>query len=68
MTLTLTPAELRALTGSARLAAQRRWLVEKSLPFREVGQRLLVSRAAVEKWLVGVDTVGHRGVNLAAVR
>lgn len=68
MALTLTPVELRELTGAARVAAQRRWLVDKALPFREVGRRLLVSRAAVEKWLAGVDAVAHRGVNMAAVR
>lgn len=66
--LTLSPIELRELTGSAKLPAQRRWLVENGLPFREVGVRLLVSRAAAEKWLSGVDAVAHRGVNLAAVR
>jgi Domain of unknown function (DUF4224) len=66
--LTLTTVELRELTGSAKLPAQRRWLVEHGLPFRESGLRLLVSRAAAEKWLSGVDALPGRGVNLAAVR
>lgn len=66
--LLLSPEELVALTGSRRHAAQRRWLVDHGIPFREAGVRLLVSRVAAERWLSGVDATPTRGVNLAAVR
>lgn len=65
--LTLTPDELRAITGCARARGQRAWLAERGIPHREVGRRILVSRAAVERWLSGVDAVAQRGPDLAMV-
>ena len=67
MSLTLTPAEVRELTGFKQSSRQRQWLDERSVPYRFDG-RILVSRAAVERWLSGVDVIVAPALNWAAVR
>lgn len=67
MSLTLTPDELRELTGYKPAAKQRQWLDERGVPYRFDG-RVLVSRAAVERWLSGVDVIVAPALNWAAVR
>ena len=65
--LTLTPDELQALTGYKPATKQRQWLDERGVPYRFDG-RVLVSRAAVERWLSGVDVIVAPALNWAAVR
>lgn len=67
MSLTLSAAELRELTGFKQATRQRQWLDERSIPYRFDG-RVLVSRAAVERWLSGVDVIVAPALNWAAVR
>jgi transposase InsO family protein len=68
MTLLLTPDELSALTGAKQAKRQRVWLSDHGIPYREgAAGRPLVSRAAVERWLSGVDAKPSRGPNLALV-
>jgi hypothetical protein len=52
--LILTQDELVELTAYRQAARQRAWLDERRIPYRDEG-RILVSRAAVERWLSGKD-------------
>lgn len=66
--LLLTRDELTELTGSPQAKRQRAWLTEHGIPFREGNAgRALVSRAAVERWLSGMDAKPSKGPNLALV-
>lgn len=64
--LILTATELDELTGFKQVAKQRAWLEERRIPFRYDG-RLLVSRAAAERWLSGVEVPQPKGPNLSLV-
>ena len=65
--LTLTATELRELTGYRQPTKQRAWLVDRLIPFRDEG-RILVSRAAAERWLAGIEAPKSKGPNLALVK
>ncbi len=52
MTEYLAPPELHTLTGYARRTQQASWLVERGIPHRLDGPRLIVSRVHVQQWLV----------------
>ena len=54
-------AELRELTRKARRNAQLRVLDDLKLPYRCVGQAVLVSRQHVREWLSGAKVVAPRG-------
>ena len=62
----LSPEELRELTGYKPASKQRAWLDSRNIPYRDEG-RILVSKAAVERWLSGVEVVS-RGPRLELVR
>ncbi len=64
--LTLTAAELHELTGYRQPAKQRAWLDARGLPYRGEG-RILVSRAAAEQWLSGVEVTRSRAPDMSAV-
>jgi hypothetical protein len=64
----LSPAEIRDLTGRARVDAQCECLTEFGVPFRLAGRRPLVSRFHVREWLSGRTVTPSRGINLSAVR
>ena len=49
--MTLTPTQLRALTGKVRRSDQEAWLLERRIPYRWDGVRLLVSCSLVDAWL-----------------
>jgi hypothetical protein len=66
-TLVLTRDDLFELTGSRQRARQIAWLNEHAIPWRDGAARILVSRAAIERWLCGHDARPARGPNLAAV-
>jgi hypothetical protein len=65
--LTLTPEELRELTGRARRGDQRAWLEAQGIPFRVDGERLLVSRQHAQDWLSGKVVARSRAVDLSGV-
>lgn len=65
--LTLTSQELRELTGTRAGDRQRAWLRERGIPFRDEG-RILVSRAAAERWLSGIEVAAPRGPRMELVR
>lgn len=66
--LLLTRDELAQLTGTPQSKRQMTWLAEHGIPYREgTAGRALVSRAAVERWLIGQDAKTSRGPNLAMV-
>jgi hypothetical protein len=66
MSLTLAKPELNELVGLAPTARatpedlQKR-LCEQGIPFRVVGSRILVSRAAAEEWLRGTTVAKPAG-------
>lgn len=64
----LSTPELRSLTGKARRGDQEAWLLERGIPYRWDGERLLVSRNAVDQWLAGREVPVYREPNLAGVR
>lgn len=64
----LSPAELHQLTGLARAAGQIAWLVERRIPHRVDGRRVIVSRVQVRDWLAGRSAVISKGPNWAAVK
>lgn len=63
----LHPAELRHLTGTAKIDEQERVLTQDGIPYRRRGNRILVSRYHTREWLAGRVVTPARGVNLAAV-
>lgn len=66
--LILTRDELAELTGTPQAKRQRTWLSEHGIPYRDgTAGRPLVSRAAVERWLSGMDAKPSKGPNLALV-
>lgn len=66
--LTLTPEELRQLTGKARRNYQAEWLALNGIPYRLDGLRILVGRTAVDSWLGGKDVPQARGFDLSMVK
>jgi hypothetical protein len=66
--LTLSPDELRELTGYARRGAQSEWLTVNGIPFRLDGARLLVARVHAEAWLGGKEVMQPKGFDLSAVK
>jgi len=66
--MTLTPTQLRALTGKVRRSDQEAWLLERRIPYRWDGVRLLVSCSLVDAWLAGKELAVSREPNLAGVR
>ena len=69
--LTLTLDELHELIQYRQAAKQRAWLDERRIAYRVEGthlrQRILVSRAAAERWLSGVEVPTVKGPNLSLV-
>lgn len=65
--LTLTAAELRALTGYSLPAKQREWMDARGIPYRDEG-RILVSRAVAERWLCGAEAIKSNAPDLSMVR
>ena len=63
----LQPAELRDLTGTAKIDEQECILTQDGIPYRRRGNRILVSRFHTREWLAGRVVTPARGVNLAAV-
>lgn len=68
MTEYLPPQELHALTGYARSNSQAAWLVERGVPHRLDGRRLIVSRVHVQQWLEGRTVARSAGLKLAAIK
>ena len=64
----LSNQELSRLTGSSESRCKSRWLQGQSIPFKEDGKRLIVSRMHVQKWLEGKITLTHSGMNVSAIR
>lgn len=65
----LTAEDVRKLCGgAARRAAQKTVLTDLGLPFRIVGDTVLVSREHVRTWLGRGKVVGARAPNLGSVR
>lgn len=64
----LSNQELSRLTGNSENRGKSRWLQGQSIPFKEDGRRLIVSRLHVQKWLEGKITLTHSGMNLSAIR
>lgn len=59
--------ELQALTGYSRAKEQAVWLKERSIPHRQEGSRVIVSRVHVRQWLEGRELVVGDGVNWGAL-
>lgn len=68
MTEYLTPQELHQLTGYARSAQQADWLKTRSIPHKQDGSRIIVSREHVRAWLEGRPVLARAGLNIAAIR
>ena len=52
----LNEAEAAKYVGVARMSFRKHFLlVEPPVPYRRVGRRILVSRAALDRWLEGHD-------------
>jgi hypothetical protein len=66
--LTLTPAELRELTGYSRRSEQARVLAEQSIPFKEIGGRLVVLSCHVVAWMENRPVRQEVGIDFTAVR
>lgn len=49
----LSPGDLHDLTGFARAAQQEDWLLERGIPHKRDGKRLIVSRTHARDWLAG---------------
>lgn len=64
----LSNQELSRLTGTSENSSKSRWLKGNSIPFKEDGRRLIVSRLHVKQWLEGKITLTHSGMNLSAIR
>lgn len=64
----LSGPELHQLTGYARSGQQAAWLKFRSIPHRQDGARLIVSRVHVQSWLEGKPTIARGGMNIAAIR
>lgn len=64
----LNAQELHQLTGYARAAEQAAWLKFRSIPHRQDGARVIVSRIHVQSWLEGRPVVARGGMNLSAIR
>lgn len=68
MTETLDTAEVTALTGRRERAKQCSWLEINGVPFRRVGERVIVSREHVRMWLAGATFAVSSGPRLDLVR
>ena len=64
----LSPQELHTLTGYARSAQQAAWLKFHSIPYKQDGSRIIVSREHVRAWLEGKPVLSRSGMNVAAIR
>lgn len=64
----LPTADIRNLTGRARVDDQERELQVLGVPYRRAGRRLLVSRHHVREWLAGRAVVQSRGIDFGKVR
>ena len=64
----LSPQELHTLTGYARSAQQAAWLKFRSIPHKQDGSRIIVSREHVRAWLEGKPVLSRSGMNVAAIR
>lgn len=49
----LSPSALRHLTGYVRTSKQKDWLDDEGIPYKERGNRLIVSSGHVEAWIEG---------------
>jgi hypothetical protein len=68
MTEYLNGPELHQLTGYARSAEQAAWLRFRSIPHKQDGSRVIVSRVHVQAWLEGKPVLARAGMNIAAIR
>lgn len=64
----LSAAEVKTLTGASGTEEQARVLTRDGVPFRQRGNRLLVSRFHTREWLAGRVVTPSRGINLSAVK
>lgn len=64
----LSGPELHTLTGYARSTQQAAWLVEKGIPHKLDGKRLIVSREHVRGWLEGRTVAISSGLNFGAIK
>ncbi len=64
----LLPTELKRLTACGWRARQIDWLRSQCIPFKNEGDRIIVSRSHVRDWLEGRSNAPRRGMNLAAIR
>lgn len=64
----LSPGELHDLTGYARHAQQAAWLLERGIPHRQDGKRVILSRVHARDWLEGRTVARSNGLNLASIK
>lgn len=64
----LSPGEIHDLTGYARHGQQVTWLVERGIPHRLDGKRVILSRIHARDWLEGRTVARSNGLNLAAIK
>lgn len=53
----LSSADLHDLTGFARAAEQESWLLERGIPHKREGKRIIVSKIHSRAWLAGKPMV-----------
>lgn len=64
----LTPDEVRAVTGVLRLDDQERTLKPDGIPYKRRGRQMIVSRFHTREWPSGRVVTPSRGINLALVK
>jgi hypothetical protein len=64
----LSAAEIKKLTSEDKAERQALVLAADGIPFKQRGNRLLVSRFHCREWLAGRVVTPSRGVNLALVK
>jgi len=64
----LSPGELHDFTGYARAGQQTAWLIERGVPHRLDGKRVILSRVHARNWLEGRTVARSNGLNLAAIK
>lgn len=64
----LSPDELRDLTQRARRDGQAYVLTAAGIPFRQIAQRILVSRHHAREWLAGRSVTPSHEPDLSAIK
>ena len=57
----LDKVDLKRLTAEARIPKQSAWLKQRGIPHQTDGQRVIVSRLHVRRWLEGKPTTASNG-------